>query len=77
MAEDKDVCQEILQTLLDKPKLRVLKVTPQSIVQSISREIVLDVLCETDKGILCNIEMQKGNSNNDVFRTRFHASAIT
>ena len=77
VAEDKEVCQEILQTLLDKPELRVLKVTAQSLVQSINREVVLDALCETDKGILCNIEMQKGNSNNDVFRTRFHASAIT
>ncbi|MGN0329485.1 MAG: Rpn family recombination-promoting nuclease/putative transposase [Lachnospira sp.] len=76
MAEQPDVCQEILRTLLDKPTLKVIKVTAQSTVQSMNREIILDALCETDEG-LSNIEVQKGMCNDDVARTRFHASAIT
>lgn len=77
MAEKPDVCQEILRTLLDMPSLKVIKVNSQDLIQSFNREIILDALCEMDNGALCNIEVQKGKSNNDVARTRFHASAIT
>lgn len=77
MAEKKDVCQEMLQTLLDSPELKVVKVESQSLVKSFNREITLDALCLMPNGDLCNIEMQKGNSNDDVARTRFHAAALT
>lgn len=77
MAEKLDVCQEILCTLLDEPLLQVLKVESQAVIKSLHREITLDALCIMPDGDICNIEMQKGNSNDDVARTRFHASAIT
>ena len=34
-------------------------------------------LCVLSDGRLCNIEMQKGDGNDDIRRVRFHASTIT
>lgn len=73
---DISACQEMLQTLLGNQKLKVLKVTPQSTVTSLHREITLDVLCELEDKLI-NIEVQKGMKNNDIKRTRFHLSSIT
>jgi predicted transposase/invertase (TIGR01784 family) len=77
VAEKKDVCQEILRTLLDMPTLKVINVNAQSLVKSLHREVTLDALCKLDDGSFCNIEMQKGKNNDDVARARFHASALT
>lgn len=77
MAKRPGVCQELLRTLLDMPKIRVVRVTAQSVVKSLHREIVLDALCQLENGEYINIEMQKGFSNDDVVRTRFHAVALT
>ena len=77
MAERPGVCQEILRTLLDMPGLRVIRVTAQSVVKSLHREITLDALCQLKNGEYVNIEMQKGSCNDDVVRTRFHAAALT
>ena len=77
MGEKPGVCEEILRTLLDMPHLQVVKVSVQSVVQSFQREITLDALCMTQDGRYCNVEVQKGNSNDDIRRTRFHAAALT
>ena len=77
MAERPGVCQEILRTLLDMPGIRVIRVTAQSVVKSLHREITLDALCQLENGECVNIEMQKGSCNDDVVRTRFHAAALT
>ena len=77
MGEKPGVCEEILRTLLDMPHLQVMRVSVQSVVQSFQREITLDALCMTQDGRYCNVEVQKGNSNDDIRRTRFHAAALT
>lgn len=77
IAEREGVCQEILRTLLDMPRLTVVKVTAQSVVKSLHREITLDALCILENGEYVNIEMQKGSGNDDVVRTRYHAAALT
>ena len=77
MAEKEGVCQEILRTLLDIPKLIVVSVSAQSVVKSLHREVTLDALCIMENGEYVNIEMQKGSCNDDVVRTRFHAAALT
>jgi len=59
VAERKEVCQEILRTLLDRPQLKVVSVTPQCVITSLHREIILDVLCTLEDGAYMNIEMQK------------------
>ena len=76
LAEKEDVCQEILQTILDDPELRVLRSEAQVTETSLHREITMDALCITQGNRLCNIEMQKG-IDDDVPRTRFHASLVT
>ena len=77
VAGRKGVCQEILRTLLDKPELKVIRVTPQSVITSLHREIILDVLCVMENGAYMNIEMQKGSGNDDIKRNRFYASSTT
>ena len=76
LAEKEDVCQEILQTILDDPELKVLRSKAQVTETSLHREITMDALCVTQGNRLCNIEMQKG-IDDDVPRTRFHASLVT
>ena len=73
----KDVCQEILQTLLDDKHLRVLHVTPQDTIVSLHRGLILDCLCELRDGHIVNIEVQRGNKNDDIRRCRLHLSSIT
>lgn len=73
----KDVCQEILRTLLDDEKLIVNDVTVQAREVSLNRELILDALCILGDRTLCNVEMQKADDNNDIKRVRFHASLLT
>ncbi len=77
VAERKEVCQEILRTLLDRPQLTVVRVTPQCVITSLHREIILDVLCILEDGAYMNIEMQKGSGNDDIKRNRFYAASTT
>lgn len=72
-----EVCQEILRTLLDDKELVVLQATPQERITSLHREITLDVLCRLGDGKIINIEVQKGEQNDDEKRCRFHLASIT
>ena len=51
--------------------------TPQCVITSLHREIILDVLCTLEDGAYMNIEMQKGSGNDDIKRNRFYAAATT
>lgn len=73
---DREVCQEILRTLIGDDKLVVISSVPQETLVNLNREIVVDVLCKLGNGQYANIEVQKGN-NNDVRRCRFHLASIT
>ena len=73
----KEVCQEILRTLLDDDNLVVESVEVQKSEVSLNREVVLDALCILGDGTLCNVEMQKSDLSNDYKRVRYHASVIT
>ena len=77
IAEKPNVCQEILRALLDMPGLTVIEVHAQQLIKSLHREVILDALCVLEDGSYANIEMQKSSGNDDIARTRFHASAIT
>ena len=57
--------------------LIVQSVTVQNTIKSLHREITLDAKCILGDGTICNIEMQKGNANDDIRRVRFHASSLT
>lgn len=77
VASKPKVCQEILRTLLDDKELVVLDARPQETIVSLHREVSLDVLCRTKFGKLINVEVQKGNRNDDIRRCRFHLSTVT
>ena len=65
------------QNFVDDDKLVVISVTPQESITSLHREVWLDALCRMADGSFVNVEVQKGNQNDDVRRCRFHISAIT
>ena len=72
-----EVAQFILRILLNKPALKVLRVTPQrNIGALLGRSIRLDVLATGDDGRLYNIEVQQTNAGAVPKRARFHSSAI-
>ena len=77
IAARKEVCQEILRTLLNDDKLQVVSVKSQETLVSLYREVTIDALCLLGDETLCNIEMQKGNENDDIRRVRFHSSIVT
>ncbi len=77
IASRREVCQEILRTLLGSPDLVVHQVTVQAVMAGLHREVTLDALCELPEGIWINVEMQKGRQHDDIRRTRFHAAAVT
>lgn len=77
IASRKSVCQEILRTLLEDENLIVISVNVQEEIVSLFRKIKVDALCLLSNGDFCNIEMQKGNENDDIRRVRFHVSSIT
>lgn len=77
VARNKLACQEILRTLLDDDELIVKEVIPQNEEYGLERSAVLDAICILGNGTLCNIEMQKADSDDDVKRARFYASIIT
>lgn len=57
MAEDIGFCEEVISTILNQ-KIRVLKATKQNSVKNLQgRSVVLDVLCITENGKVCNEEV--------------------
>ena len=73
----KEVCQEILETLLEEDNLTVTQAYSQCELVGIKRSVILDALCTVSAKRLVNIEVQKDHKNDDLRRTRFHASLIT
>ncbi len=77
MAEDVAVCEEMLQTILRNPKLKVVKSAPQKFLRNTgARSVILDVLCKDEKNRLMNIEVQKENKDNHQKRVRYNGSNI-
>lgn len=78
LAENKGVCEEILQTILGDKNLKVIdNVTQNSIRNIYGRSIRLDTLCILGNGTKCNIEVQRSDNDNHLRRARFNASNIT
>ena len=77
-ADDKDVMQEILRTVLEDDGLIVLDVVVQSSRRNLyGRSVRLDALCELSSGSKVNVEIQRSDRDNHAKRVRFNASVIT
>ena len=62
VAADPAACQEILRNILDDDKLIVVgRPTPQYVITSLAREIILDVLCQTFDGTI-TMMMKEGHA---------------
>lgn len=60
MAEDREVAEEILRIILEKPKLRVIDSKVQRFLRNISaHSVVLDLICEDENHSIINCEVQK------------------
>ena len=78
IAEDVETIEEILQVILQKKSLRIVKVIPQKSIKNLQgRSVRLDALCEDDVRKFYNVEVQLANSDNHVRRVRYNASCIT
>ena len=75
----KDVkCTEyILQTILQKPDLRVKTQSIQSDLKNLQgRSLILDCLCSDTKGTVYNIEVQNDSHGASPKRARYHSGLI-
>ena len=66
IAEDKEVCEELLQILLEKPDLQIIEAQTQRKLPNLqARAVILDALCKDANGNLFNIEVQKDDKKRD------------
>lgn len=78
LAQNPNVCQEMLRVILEDDTLIVNDVITQASERNIyGRSVILDALCTLGTGIKCNIEVQRSNNDNHLKRARFNASSIT
>lgn len=78
LAEKREVCEEILRTILEDSNLIVEEVITQSSERNIyGRSVRLDALCTLGDGTKCNIEVQRSDNDNHLKRARFNAASIT
>lgn len=78
MAEDKLVCQEILQTILEDPGLTVLHVTPQRDLKNLQgRSVRLDAECILGNGKHADVEVQRSDNDDHQRRVRYNAACLT
>lgn len=69
LADDREVCQEILRTILEDKALIVEKVIVHCSIKNIfGRSVRLDALCILGDGAKCNIEVQRAHSDDHLKR---------
>ena len=78
LAQNREVCQEILRVILEDDQLIVNSVITQSSKNNLyGRSVRLDALCTLGNGTKCNIEVQRADNDDHLRRARFNASSIT
>lgn len=77
LVEAPEFCEEILQVILQKKDLKVVKVMPQKSLRNINgRSVIVDVLCKDSKGNYYNVEVQKENDDDHQKRVRYNGSNV-
>jgi len=77
IAEDQEVCEEILRVILQKPNLKVVDTQTQRFLRNIgAHSVILDLVCQDEDGSYINVEVQKSDNDDHVKRVRFNVSNI-
>ena len=75
--KDKKCTEFILQTILQKPDLKVKTQSIQSDLKNLQgRSLILDCLCSDTKGTVYNIEVQNDSHGASPKRARYHSALI-
>ena len=78
LAQNKEVCQEILRVIMEDKELIVESVITQCSENNLyGRSVRLDALCTLCNGTKCNIEVQRADNDDHLKRVRFNTSSIT
>ena len=78
LAQNREVCQEILRVIMEDKELIVESVITQCSENNLyGRSVRLDALCTLCNGTKCNIEVQRADNDDHLKRVRFNASSIT
>ena len=77
LVEKEGFCEELLQIILNKKDLNLVRVSPQKSLRNIEgKSVVLDVMCEDSENTYYNIEVQKTDNDNHQKRVRYNGSNI-
>lgn len=77
IAEDPEVCEEMLRVFLDNPDLKIISSQPQCFLRNAgTRSVILDAFCTDKSGVFYNVELQKSDCDNHQKRVRYNASNI-
>lgn len=78
LVKSRDVCEEMMRTLMKDEDLKVEYVIPQNHIRNLyGRSICGDAVCTLGDGTMCNVEVQRSNKDNHLKRVRYNASCIT
>lgn len=78
MAQDPDVCQEMLQVILEDPNLQLIDSKVQKSVRNlVGRSVRLDAYCRLGDGRHADIEVQRADDDDHLRRARYNAACIT
>ena len=78
VAKSKEAVEEILRTILNDDKLKVIKTIEQkNLSEAMFHGVILDCECILNTNEIVNIEVQIENNDNPIFRMRYNQSALT
>ena len=77
IVQDPEICEEILQILLQMPGLKVLSnQIERNIPIPAAKSVRLDLICEDSNGNIIDVEVQKANDTNHQKRVRYNMACM-
>ena len=75
LVEDKDFCEELIQTVTGKKSIRLVEATAQKSLRNIKgRSVVLDAYCVDTEKVNYDLEIQKRDDDDHQKRVRYNSS---
>lgn len=77
LAEHTEFCEELLQTVLDMPDLKIVENIPQRSLRNVKgRSVFLDALCRDMNNTYFNVEVQKEDNDDHQKRVRYNGANV-